>query len=343
MEIVPAIEGIIAMKKIQLGGIKILEGLSRIGSSCDSGENELTGICYRLGAERINLALLTHIADDGKGKSSTALCTQNANASTGYSLVGLESGSLVQLQHDVSILSIFHHDRRPLITGALLELLAREGMNPIGIASSPAAISVLTPSADTKRMIDGLFRVFEFPDYRSPLEWHAAYIGKEQMFRDVVGSYEEQDIKVYAILDQPDLDLWTLLLSPKWMEQMGTALKELDDLDMKMPFFVCHSDQQQDLILGLCFSGSHRKDIQRVLDERVPYATFSSNDAAAVFLHGPHFGDRHRIANALTSSLQAAGIKPLALSCTVHSISVILKSQDLQPGVKAISTRFHVP
>ena len=69
MEIVPAIEGLIAMNKIQLGGIKILEGQSRIESSCDSGENELAGICYRLGAERINLALLTHIADDGKGKS----------------------------------------------------------------------------------------------------------------------------------------------------------------------------------------------------------------------------------------------------------------------------------
>ena len=63
-----------------------------------------------------------------------------------------------------------------------------------------------------KATIDGIFSAFEFPSYSSPLNWETAYVGKEQLFKDVVGSYEEQDIKVYAVLSQPDLDLFTLTL-----------------------------------------------------------------------------------------------------------------------------------
>jgi hypothetical protein len=303
----------------------------------------LVGICHRMGAERINLCLLTHIADGGQGKSATALCTENASAFNGYFLAKLDPHSVVQLLHDLSILTIFPHDRRPLMSGALLGLLARERIYPIGMASSPSALSILTPLADTRKMIDGLFRAFEFPDYCSPLEWQAAYLGKEQMFRDVVGSYEEDAIKVYAVLDEPELDLWTVRLRPRWMEQMGMALKDLDDLGMRMPFFVAHSDPHGDLILALCLASPCRDEMHRVIDKRVPYAVSSVNEAGAVFLHGPHFGDRHRIANALASSLHEAQIKPLAVSCTVHSISVILRAQDLHAGVKAIATRFHVP
>jgi aspartokinase len=331
------------MKKIQLGGIKILEGQSRIESSCDYANDGLARMCHQLGVERINLSLLTHIADDGHGKSATTLCTESASGFAAYFLVKLDASSVVDVLHNVCILSSFPHDRRPLIAGALFELLARERIYPIALASSPSAISVLTPSADTKSVIDGLFRSFEFPDYRSPIEWHAAYLGKEQMFRDVVGSYEEQDIKVYAILDQTGLDLWTFRLNSMWMGQMGTALRELDGLGLKMPFFVAHWYQDRGLIISLCLAASHREDIRRVIVERLPYAASSHRDAAAVFLHGPHFGDRHGIASELTGSLHEAGIKPLAVSCTVHSISVVLKPEDLRPGVHAISTRFHVP
>jgi len=331
------------MQKIQLGGIKILDGQSRIESSCDRAENGLARICRQLGAERMNLSLLIHMADDGKGKAATTLCTESCCGFTGYYLAKLDTASVVDVLHNVGILSTFPHDRRPRLTGALLELLARERIHPIGMASSPSAMSVLTPAADMKRVIDGLFETFELPDCRSPLEWHAAYLGKEQMFRDVVGSYEEQAIKVYAILDQPGLDLWTFRLNSMWMGHMGTALKEMDGLGVKMPFFVAHWYQDRGLIATLCFAASHREDVRRVIDERLPYAASSHQDAAAVFLHGPHFGDRHGIANELTTSLQEAAIKPLALSCAVHSISVVLKSDNLRPGVHAISTRFHVP
>lgn len=329
------------MTKISLGGIKILEGRSYIGWYCDKAEDALANICCRPAAERINLSQVTHIADDGRGRSSTTLCVESANGSTGYFLVKPDTGRHLQLQRDTSILSLFPHDRRPLIMGAFLEFMAREGMHPLGIASSPSAMSVVVASEDTKEAIDGIFSVFEFPTYRSPLEWQAAYVGREQIFKNVVGSYEERDIKVYAVLDQPDLDLWTLILGRAEMKEIGAAFKEIDRLGTKMPFFVAHCDCLQEVVLSFCFSSSHRREVNKVLKTHALHTACSLSDAAGIFLHGPHFGDRYRIACALTDSLQAAGVQPLALSCAVHSISLVLKAEELCRGLEAVKMKFH--
>lgn len=331
------------MTKIPLGGIKILEGRSYVDWYSSKDEESLAGICNRLAAEQINISQVTHVADDGKGHSSTALSTESINSFTSYLLIKLGSGEMPQLRHDTSILSVFPHDGRPFIMGAILDLMAREDMRPIGIASSPSAMSVVVASEDTKQTIDSIFDVFEFPTYRSPLEWQAAYVGKEEMFRNVVGSYNEQTLKVYAVLEQPDLDFWTLLLNRSELKPMGAALRELDGLGTKMPFFVAHWDRPDETVLSFCFSSSKRADVLMALQAHVPNATSSVHDAAGIFLHGPHFGDRYRIAGVLAESLQTAGIKPLALSCAVHSISVVLGNEDLGRGLQAIKTQFHVP
>jgi hypothetical protein len=57
----------------------------------------------------------------------------------------------------INILSIFPHDKRPAVTGALLELLAKEKGLHCGLASSPSAMWVSVSDADTRRVIGGLF------------------------------------------------------------------------------------------------------------------------------------------------------------------------------------------
>ena len=331
------------MNKIRLGGVKILDGRSRMEVSFERGVDALSGICRRVGAEKINISLLTHIADDGNGRSATALCTTKSNGFSGYFLIKTDARCAVELQQDVSLPSVFPHDRRPLVIGALIGMLGSEGIHPLGLASSPSAISAIIPSMETKRMIDGLFDVFVFPEYNSPLDWHAAYTGREEIFKDVLGSYEEQAIKVYAVQEETGLVLWSLRMHPKRMEPLGKALRSMEDLHVKLPFFVAHCEQEGEMILSVCIADPHEEDFRRILADHLPWEDKWSQPGACVFLLGPHFGDRYRIADALAGSLQEAGIQPLALSCAVHSISVVFKPGDLRPGVKAISTKFHVP
>lgn len=331
------------MTKIRLGGIKILEGRSYAGWSCDKAKDALADICSHMGSERINLSQVTHLSDDGKGLSTSSLCTESAGGFTSYFLIKLDTGLEPQLQRDTTILSIFPHDRRPLVMGALLELMGQEGMHPLGIASSPSAVSVVVPSEEVKATIDAIFSVFEFPAYGSPLKWESAYVGKEELFKDVVGAYEEEDIKVYAVLSRPDLDLWTLVLNRSDLLQMGQVLQEIDSPEAGMDFLVADCNRPGKAVLGFCLPGSQRRRVSEVLEARLPHVTRFCKEAAAVFFHGPHFGDRYRIAATLTDSMQSAGIRPLAFSCAVHSISVVFEARDLSRGLQAIRTKFHEP
>jgi len=64
---------------------------------------------------------------------------------------------------------------------------------------------------------------------------------------------------------------------------------------------------------------------------------------AGIFLHGPHFGDRYGIAHSLVEGLDRARVTILGLSCTVSSISVIIRQQELAPALLVLSKRFEGP
>jgi aspartokinase len=60
----------------------------------------------------------------------------------------------------------------------------------------------------------------------------------------------------------------------------------------------------------------------------------------AIFLHGPHFGDRYGIAYTLVTTLEEAQVPLLALSCTVSSISLIIRQPDLMRAVQVLGKSF---
>ena len=57
------------MSRIRVGGIKVVENRAYLYSSCRSGADLLGNICSILAGGRINMGLLTHVADDGLGES----------------------------------------------------------------------------------------------------------------------------------------------------------------------------------------------------------------------------------------------------------------------------------
>ena len=64
---------------------------------------------------------------------------------------------------------------------------------------------------------------------------------------------------------------------------------------------------------------------------------------AGIFLHGPHFGDRYGIAHTLVEALEKAHISLLALSCTISSISVIIRQHELAAAQVVLGQAFAAP
>jgi aspartokinase len=335
------------MTKLRLGGIKAFERRAYLTSLCRSGEDALGDICSRLAADRINLSLLTHIADKGTREAITAACTEGVESFSGYIHWKASHGhcNIGKLLTDISVISIFPHDQKLNVTGSLMRALAENRIRPYGLASSPSAMTVLVSSLDFESAIYGLFEVFEFPTYSSPLDWHAAYGGQEELLNEIVCSYQEEIIKIYNITHQSDLNLWTITLPLECLGDFGTILLQLDETGLRIPFLVSKSSPDEDgITFALCFAAAYRERVEQVVARNLPNIDLSwFGPVSVVFLHGPHFGDRYGITNALLKVLRNAGIPPLAMSCAVSSMSVVVRGNDTNRTIEAISSSFQTP
>jgi len=332
------------MMKIKLRGLKLLEGGAQVVSSNPGDHNLLaTGICSPLALNKINLTFLTHATLDQSAGQITAFCTEGSAGRASASLVEAHQGraSTVNLQGDVSTLSVFPHDQRPQVTGLLLNALAKKAITLQGMASSPSAVSSIVSTAETAAAIDTLFEAFEFPAYRSPSDWYAAYEGKEHLLRKIIASYQEKVVRIYDIVQQGELDLWSLVAEQSGLARVGEALMALGQWEIRMPFVIAVPSPENRLVFNLCFPGKQDAQIRATFSSHLGNTTLARHSqVAALYIHGPHFGDRYGIANTLVRALERGGISLLALGCAVSSISVIVRGEDLAAAVKALETTF---
>ena len=335
------------MAKMRLGGVKALKKQAYLTSSCLSGEDTLGDICSRLAADRINLTLLTHVADCGAGQAVTSACTEEADGFSSYIHWKASHGecSVGKLRTDISIISPFPHDQKLSVIGSLIGVLPGSGIRPYGFASSPSAISTILSPSDLEGMIDGLFETFEFPAYSSATQWRIACRDQERPLKEVVCSYQEDIIKIYNITHTLDLDLWNIALPFQRVGDFGKALLGLDEMHLRMPFFVSEPlPDEERIAFSFCLPADSRDPVGRVLHRSLSdLDPFCLGPVTVFFLLGPHFGDRYGIADILLRVLRKAGIPLLALSYTVSSFTLVIRGNDPDQTIEALRSHFQIP
>lgn len=332
------------MAKIPLGGVKVLNGRSCLTSFSRPEDRLMPGMCQRLAMEQVNVSLLAYLQGN-QGKDCVAsFCTEDNTALSAYFLLHPDSRNAVQLQSDLTILSIFPYHEMAEIAGMLVGLMACTGVAPHALASSLSALSVAVPSSEVEFLIDGLFDGFEFPGYKSIADWYAAYEGQERLLKQIVCSYREEIVKVYNLVVQAGLDLWALEVPTGDMDRLATFLAALGELDIKVPYMTVQERTEEILLTACCLDANQYSSVARIAERHLrDVRTSRLGPVAAFTLHGPHFGDRYGIADALTGSLQKGLVQPLALSCAVSSVSVLLREEDLDAAVGALKQRFAIP
>ena len=315
-----------------------------MASSSPGDDNLLaTGVCSPLARNKINLTFLSHAFLDQGASCITAFCTGGSAGRAAASLVEVHQASTatVNLHGDVSTLSVFPHDQRPQVVGVLLEALARKEITLQGMASSPSAVSTIVSTAETEAAIDTFFDAFEFPAYRSPSDWYAAYEGKEHLLKKIIASFQEKVIRIYDIVQQSDLDLWSLTVAQSDLGDLGAALITLGQSEIRMPFVIALPSLENRLSFSFCLPEGEEAQIREVFSSHLGNTALACHSRVAVlYIHGPHFGDRYGIAHALVKALESNGVSLLALGCTVSSLSVIVGEQDLDAAVQALEASF---
>jgi hypothetical protein len=90
--------------------------------------------------------------------------------------------------------------------------------------------------------------------------------------------------------------------------------------------------------------GDHGSEVRRILTSHLPdRRPMRLTPVAGIFLHGPHFGDRYGIAHTLVVALAQAHISLLALSCTISSISLIIRQHELAAAQVILGNTFAAP
>jgi hypothetical protein len=305
-------------------------------------------ICAPLAQEKINLNFFTHLSGDRQ-----VFCTADEVAEAAFNLVKRRAapGSELSLQRNTAVLSVYPHDKRPEILGTFIRSLARARVILHGLAYSPSAISVVLPSNRVKAAVHQLFQHFHFPAFASPQEFFDAQPPPAELVEQVVATYQEKVIKVYWIMPQPELDLWgARISSTAILEGFAQALIDFGGLGLKIPFLVASPGLGgKDFLLSFgAFTPVSPSDpsfeVRRILQTHLPdLRPARLTPVAGIFLHGPHFGDRYGVAYTFLQALGRARVSLLALSCTVSSISAVLRQQELGAAMQVLEETFEAP
>lgn len=334
------------MTKIKLGGLKLWEGGAQVVvSSAREKQGLAANLSGPLAAEKINVTLLSHVSGNRWPEGGTALCVTRALGASCSTLLKVSQRELesLSLYTDVSIISIFPHDQRLDVFGRLLVAMMEDGVEVRGLATSPSAIAAVVSDRTVERGIDTIFRCFEFPSYASAAAWRAGWRRPDRPVAETIASYEERLIKIYGVVEEPDLDLWLLLLTFPDLANLGAAFGELGGFGLRLPFLVALPGSGEKLLCAVCMATIATDEVERILNAHLPHSIFRRwSPVAALFLHGPHFGDRYGIAHALIQSLERSDTEIFALSCAVSSISAVISAEDLPAATGAIESAFSV-
>jgi hypothetical protein len=327
-----------------------LEGGACVASSSPLEDNRLDpAVCGPLAEHRINLSFLTHVAGDRE-----VVCTESRNGSAALSLLQTyaDPEAALALQAGTAILAVYPHDKRPEVFGTFIRSLARARVVIHGLGSSPSAIAAVLSSTRIKPAVEQLFEHFRFPGFASPQEFFSAQPPPKEYVEKVVATYQEKITKVYWIIPHSDLDLWGMSIATSdILAGFAAALMEMGALGLTIPFLIALPGLgSQDFILSFSTARrqrtgeDHGPELRRILKHHLPeLRPMRLTPVAGIFLHGPHFGDRYGIAHTLVAALEAAHISLLALSCTISSISLIIRQHELAAAQVILGNTFAAP
>ncbi len=328
----------------RLSGFKILNDVVWISLTSSHGNKEFpVRFCNLLAGEAINIPFLT-CGNEGL-TWGVDIVVDLVHAPRISKLVEDNFGGINQSTARAAVLSLFPHRNNPVVAADLLNAFGKEGIEPEALAHSNSAISVVLREELMGGATRALFNPFCFSAYRTPADWKLAQKGKEELFKEVVASYQEKRPKVYALEWQKGQELLQLKLNTRNLSAVGTLFSEISRIGMGLSFLISTpSTQEREAILFFSLPASDQWKSADIIKALLPDALAKSMCPVGLFsMNGPHFGDRHGIASELLKAFSKAEVHMPALSCSIHSVSGIVPESHITKATRAIKGCFEVP
>ncbi len=328
----------------RLSAFKILKEIVRISLVESENHPDFPAeFCRLMAREKLNLMFLT-CGNQGQGWGLN-IAVEAGDSEKALDLIKINFPQINPLSTNSGIISLFPHRSDPAVTGSLFHVLDMTGIEPEALAYSNSSISVVLREEALETTTSALFEPFQFSAYRTPADWKLAQKGKEQLYKEVVASYQEKKPKVYSLEWQEEQNLFRVELNIQEVSQMGDAFINFAQKGFLLPFLTSSpSSQPGELNLFLCLPDYDQKKYPNLIKESLPEAVMNMVAPVAVFsMNGPHFGDRYGIASELFKALENAEIELLALGCAIASINGVVPADQIEKATQTIEECFEVP
>jgi len=328
----------------KLGGFKVLKNVARISLVSPREIRDFPSRVFcSIADEKINLPYATCVLDDRAWGLNIVVESGDAERAAAVLEATLDIKSTVQ--SGSAILSLFPHKKNPEITAALFEAFSREGVPTEATANSPSAISVVLDEKVLEKASSALFGPFRFSAYRTPSDWKLAQKGKEQLYKEVVASYQEKRPKVYGLEYQDRQAFLQVKLERYGIGSFGHSFKRFARLGLNLAFLItspCLEGEKE--AISFCLPDSGEPFCKAMESESASLSDpHCLSPVAAFSMNGPHFGDRYGIVSELLMALEAGHVDLLGLSCTIASITGVVPSSQLTRAIASIRERFDIP
>ena len=327
----------------RLGGFKVLNEVVWISAIQPKGRKFPMTFSQLMASQKVNLPFLTCGVQNMAWGLNFAVDAHVEKKT--LDLIQKEFGDINATSTRGAILSIFPHRSKPDIIGALFDVLGKLGDRPIAFANSPSAISAVLSENVINEATSALFGPFSFGPYRTPADWKLAQEGKEELYKEVVASYQEKRPKVYGLEWQDKQELIHVKLENADLSAMGTVFKNLGRLGIFLTFLISRPSKEKGKVnLFFCLPEPEKTNSLSMIEKLLPKAsTIEDSSVASFFMNGPHFGDRYGIISELLKALDQAGANLLGLSCSIHSITGVVPASQIDSALAAIQSCFDVP
>jgi aspartokinase len=325
-----------------LGGFKILKNVTRI-SVLSEGKGFPEELFRTIAEEKINLPYVTLVSEERFWGLN--IVAEAADEEKTCRLIKEKYGKIFSVAPRSAVLSVFPHRRNPEISARLFEAFEQQSLEPDAMANSPSTISIVLKQDLIDSASHALFEPFTFSAYQTPEDWKLAQKGKEKLYKEVVATYQEKKPKVYGLDFYEGQHLVQIKMNRARITHVGASFRGFTRLGLNLTFLATSPSYAQGKdILAFSLPASQGEAYGRIIKRIAPEIEFHETPLIAIFsMNGPHFGDRYGIISELFGSLGSRQVHLLALSCTIASITGVVRRDQFESALEGIQERFEVP
>lgn len=154
-------------------------------------------------------------------------------------------------------------------------------------------------------------------------------------------------IRIGGIMQNAHLALLNVTAVPDRPGIAAAILGQLGARNINVQFIVqCIDEKQRDQV-ALCVDRDDLPIAREVVSEVAPGIeagkVIPHPEVAIVSIFGPDFRERPGIAGTMFEALANAGINIMAISTSISTVSCVINSDDLEPGLVSLRETFDLP